>query len=58
MWLCLNGGHMCGWVHLYACMYITEPEQQIMYVHACMMVCEQLCKHLYHGQKMQLSGQK
>lgn len=41
-----------------ACMRFAEPERQIMYVHTCTMACEHLCKHLYHGRKMQPSGQK
>lgn len=29
-----------------------------MHLHTCMSACEHLCKHLYHGTRMQLPGHK
>lgn len=54
----MGSGYGCVPVCKCVCVHFVEPEQQIMHVHTCTMAREHLCKHLYHGRKMQLSGQK
>ena len=54
----MGSGYGCVPVCQCVCVHFVEPEQQIMHVHTCTMAREHLCKHLYHGRKMQLSGQK
>lgn len=49
---------VCMCVCACECMYFTGLEQQIMHLHTCMSACEHLCKHLYHGTRMQLPGHK
>lgn len=47
----------CACTGVCVCGRFTGPEQ-IRYLHTCMSAWEHLCKHLYHGKRMQLPGHK
>ena len=49
VWTCLYRG-VCVCVHV----HFAEPEQKIMYVHTSTSAREHLCKHLYHGKRIQV----